>query len=376
MAIVTQSDNSGNSGSTGGLVMDSPEIVGGFWSDPKSRVSIKEAYYGEKVKFTIGTKNIPDGTKLELKLKDYDPVNSDDFLSKYTVFVNGNIAEIEFITDEKWSDSAKYEKDQVVETYFEIKVDIDGDIIVNEFPENKDDFLKLYEKEVKITVLVELPHSLETGWGAKGLAGHTAMAIGNKYFDYGPNNRPGKYSEKDYDVDFNDDGDKSDIVQLNDPSFKNSPGMSWWGNHIANRKGIKPEDVTLNMVLNHIQLHWKGLEQPIGSRNYPNATYIYGKVHKIEFFVNENQANEMIKWWKERYHHLKRYSVFPWTGEQCTTTVKTALQVGGINIPEMTQKPIGILQDFKTHVFSTSSKHRNKKAIITVIKNESIDFKP
>lgn len=130
------------------------------------------------------------------------------------------------------------------------------------------------------------------------------------------------------------------------------------------------------MVLNHIQLHWKGVEQPIGSRNYPNATYIYGKVHKIEFFVNENQANEMIKWWKERYHHLKRYSVFPWTGEQCTTTVKTALQAGGINIPEMTQKPSGILNDLKKIVKSSSTKHYGKKTNIKIIKPESKSWKP
>jgi hypothetical protein len=55
----------------------------------------------------------------------------------------------------------------------------------------------------------------------------------------------------------------------------------------------------------------------------------------------------MIKWWEERYKHLKIYSVYPWTGEQCTTTVKAAIQEGYpliygkvINrLPNDTQRP-------------------------------------
>ena len=96
----------------------------------------------------------------------------------------------------------------------------------------------ILKKRLIITVLIELPHSKETWWGAKGLAGHSAMAIGERYFDYEPNNTPIIYNEKDYDSDFNNDGDKDNDVQLNEPSFMNSPGQPWWGTHIVQKKGI------------------------------------------------------------------------------------------------------------------------------------------
>lgn len=370
------------------IYIKKPEIQNGFWSDPKTGAGLKEATYGEKVKFTVGTKDIDDGTVLNFILYDYDGnYNPDDELSRsFSATVKNNIAELEFIPDSKWEESAKYEADNVVETYFQIETEIEEKKLtpkpkppkklIAKLPKKEEEYLKIYPKEVKITVLVELPHSLETGWGAKGLAGHTAMAIGDRYFDYGPNNVPGMYSERDYDADFNEDGDKLDNVQINTPSFKNAPGTPWWGSHIASKKGINPEDVTLDMVLKYIKLHWLGNEQPPRSGNYPNATYIYGKVHKIEFYVSENQGNKMLDWWENRYKHLKIYSVFPWTGEQCTTTVKTALQEGGINIPDMTQKPVGILQDFETIILSTSIKHKGEKPKITIIKNESVDFKP
>uniref|UniRef100_UPI0039A4C6C1 hypothetical protein n=1 Tax=Ornithobacterium rhinotracheale TaxID=28251 RepID=UPI0039A4C6C1 len=87
-------------------------------------------------------------------------------------------------------------------------------------PFMESDYLILYEKEVIITVIIELPHSRETGWGAKGLAGHSAMAIGDRYFDYGPNNEPNIYSEREFGYDFNKDGDQLDNVQFHRPSLK------------------------------------------------------------------------------------------------------------------------------------------------------------
>jgi hypothetical protein len=92
----------------------------------------------------------------------------------------------------------------------------------------------------------------------------------------------------------------------------------------------------------------------------------------------------MINWWEERYKHLKVYSVFPWTGEQCTTTVKTAIQeafpvsftTNTVNIiSDDTQKPSGMLSELKKFV-STSKQNKDKPAILTVIKTESKDWKP
>jgi len=392
---------------TATLSVKNPEIQDGFWSDATGAKKgiITEATYGEKVKFTVGTKDIPDGTVLNFTLFDSD-INPDDELSgSFSATVNNNVAELEFTPDIKWEEKAKWEYDKVVEVYFKIEAVIKSkkltptnqDIKISaELPKKEEDYLTIYPKEVKITVLVELPHShykVIDGWksivndlknvevpdpgllaSAKGLAGHTAMAIGDRYFDYGPRNVRGVYSEVDYDADFNKDGDKLDNVTLSSPSYMFAPGTPWWGSFVANKKGIKPKDVTLDMVLKFIKLHWLGNEQPPGSGNYPNSTNIYGAVHKVEFFVTEEQAKKMIDWWENRYNHPKIYSVFPWDGEQCTSTVKTALQEAGIYIPDETQRPDGILSDLKSFIFSTSVKHKGEKPDVKLLKAESHDW--
>jgi hypothetical protein len=90
----------------------------------------------------------------------------------------------------------------------------------------------------------------------------------------------------------------------------------------------------------------------------------------------------MIAWWEERYKHLKLYSVWPWTGEQCTTTVKTAIQeafpasftTNTINIiSDDTQKPSGLLSELNKFI-STSKKQYGEKAIITIIKQEDANW--
>lgn len=348
-----------------------PEIVKGWWTD-KNSVKITEAKIGDTIKFFIETKDIKDGESLKLTLRDWDDwINTDDYPkgAPKSITINSNKGFIEFTIPKSWETDINDDVGTEIELYFDIKYKEKS----YELPKSSDDYLKVYIEEVKITVLVELPHSLETGWGAKGLAGHTAMAIGEQYFDYGPNNRPGTYSETDYDVDFNDDGDTNDNVLLSSPSFKKSPGMPWWGSHIATRKGIKPEDVTLKMALDYIKLPWNNTVNSSGAVTH-YGTHIYGTVYKVEFYVNKNEANEIQDWWEERYKHLKIYSVFPWTGEQCTTTTKSALKAGGIFIPEITQTPSGILNDFINIVKSTSYKHNDEKAKVTLIKKEATNW--
>ncbi|KIC03691.1 hypothetical protein OA88_02770 [Flavobacterium sp. JRM] len=345
----------------------------GGWTDDKDK-PIKKAYIGDTIRFHIETKDVKDGDEVTFTVYDWDGMlNLDDKLSLVIqgtsnpynkITIKGNKGIVEWTTGSGTQKLIEEEGDNEVELY--VSCSYKGEVI--ELPYNMDDYLIIYEKEVKITVFVELPHSKETGWGAKGLAGHSAMAIGEKYFDYGPNNTPGIYSESQYDVDFNEDGDKDDNVRLDNPTFKNSPGQPWWGTHIADKKGIKPEEVTLDMVLDHIKLHWER-----------DGTYIYGKVHTIEFYVKESEAKKMINWWEERYKHLKVYSVFPWTGEQCTTTVKAAIQEVFSKsfitnyIPDVTQTPKGLLQDLQAFV-STSKEHSGQLAKITVIKEEAADF--
>ncbi|MDH2208713.1 MULTISPECIES: hypothetical protein [Empedobacter] len=92
----------------------------------------------------------------------------------------------------------------------------------------------------------------------------------------------------------------------------------------------------------------------------------------------------MIGWWEKRYKHLKVYSGYPWTGEQCTTTVKTAIQqafpygvtaILGVKnwIPDTTQMPSGLLEDLRSFK-SSSRQHSGQFAKQTIIKHESKNF--
>ena len=376
-------------------------FVKGWWTDVNDK-PIKEATVGSTIRFHIQTQGVKNGEKIDFIVYEYDQdyfnfndklvvKNKNKEINKITV--QNNRGYIEGTTGEECLKLLEetFEGDEI-ELFVKCQY---KDETIN-LPYMESNYLILYEKEVLITVIIELPHSKETGWGAKGLAGHTGMAIGNKYFDYGPdydlnnNGTPNIYksgeivpiNEREYDVDFNNDGDKDDIVNINENtlSFENTPGRPWWGEMIAQRKNIRPEEVTLDMVFKHIQLYWKGRYDPV-TRSYSDATLIYGEVHKIEFYVKESEANKMLRWWENRYRHLKIYSVYPWKGEQCTTTVKTAIQEAfpfhkEINwIGDIIQAPDGLLNQLKSFI-STSRQHKNERVKITKIKEEANDWQP
>src|SRR6218665_836812 len=363
-------------------------FVKGWWTNDKD-VAITKAYVGDTIRFHLQTKDIPNGEEVLFTIYDWDGlkimndkltlIDKDTLQESNKIKIQNNEGYIEWTT-RKGTLSLLEEFGEGNELELFVECTYKDETI--DLPERTDDYLIIFEKEVLITVIIELPHSYYTIFNdpisALGMAGHSAMAIGERYFDYGPNNTPGAYSENDYDVDFNDDGDKNDNVFLDNPNYKNSPGQPWWGTHIAQRKGIKPVDVTLNMAFQHISLYWDNIRDPVTANITHRGTFIYGKVHTIEFYVKESEANKMINWWEERYKHLKRYSVFPCKGEQCTTTVKSAIQMAFPSfftnwIPDTTQKPQGLLEDLQSFT-STSKEHEGQLVKITVIKAEAIDY--
>lgn len=374
-------------------------FVKGWWTDVNDK-PIKEATVGSTMRFHIQTQGVKNGEKIDFIVYDQDYFSFNDKLvvknknkeiNKITV--QNNRGYIEWVTGEECLSliDETLEGDEI-----ELFVECQYKNETINLPYMESDYLILYEKEVMITVIIELPHSKETGWGAKGLAGHTGMAIGNKYFDYGPDYYTPIISEQKYDYDFNNDGDKGDILGVKREKIFNdknqqivekgvlydkntkireldhtfAPGRSWWGEMIANDLKIDVREVTLQQVLDFINLDWR-------------LTNIYGEVYKIEFYVKESEAKKMIEWWENRYQHLKLYSVYPWTGEQCTTAVKTAIQEAypfrfGENINRIqddTQKPSGLLAELRK--FKSSSKQNfGKQVKIKVIKNEATNFIP
>lgn len=401
----------------------------GWWSsDPEGNKRITEAYIGDTVYFNIKTQNIPDtdpntkkASEVAIQLYDddggwgnpSDPINIREVTKDPATGkeVLGNLITARQVKGNKVTFSVTLSSGLVsfieddygdeIELYFECGYKEEQKIVL---PFSNFNYLQVAEKEVLVTVIVELPHShYSLGRAAKnldygeaisaiGLAGHSAMAIGDRYFDYGPDYSQTVVNEREYDYDFNDDGDKDDEVDLTEvgkngkPVYEISetfsPGMPWWGTHIAYRHNVKPEEVTLAMAIDHIvNLYWDDIIDPATGQRTHRGTQIYGEVHTVEFYVKESEAQKMIDWWENRYKHLKVYSVLPWTGEQCTTTVKTAIQeafpfnLGKMvnRIPDITQKPSGLLADLKAFV-STSKDRKGQAAKNTIIKHEAADY--
>lgn len=330
----------------------------------------------DKLKLSAKASNFKNGEEIKVKITLLDEDKKALGFKDDSTIVKNQSAEYNFITEEI-AKSLNINTNEVI--YVKGWLDNDGN---NKIGYNEEVIIDFIEEEVKITVIVELPHSKETGWGAKGLAGHTAMAIGDRFFDYGPDygpiNKRFIVNEKEYKADFNNDGDMLDenVDLTNKVDFYFAPGRPWWGETIAKRQKIDALDIKLSHVHKYINLPWNHTRNTRGEIT-ALGTMIYGTVYKIEFYVKESQSNKMIAWWETRYKHLKVYSVEPWKGEQCTTTVKEALSYGEINdIDWNTLTPDGILEDFKTEIKSTSIQHIDKPAKVTLIKKEEIDWNP
>lgn len=317
----------------------------------------------EEIKLKVVARNYKDKEKINVKLTFLDENKKELGIKKDVSHVKDYKAIYPFVIENIAKEKGINSEDIA---YVKGWMDADGD---GKIDYGEEVILEIEEIEEKITIIVELPHSKETGWGAKGLAGHTAMAIGERFFDYGPDyDRTGvkSFNEKEYKADLNQDGDMEDILKISEieSSFYFAPGRPWWGEVLGNTLSKNVSEVTLQEALQLIDLPYE-------------RTNIYGTVYKIEFYVKKSQSDKMLEWWKDRYQHLKVYSVKPWTGEQCTTTVKQALAYGGIDdIDWNTLTPDAILEDLKTEIKSTSRQHKDQKAEITLIKKEAKDWKP
>ena len=134
----------------------------------------------QSLSLKVVARNFKNGEKIQghIKLldKDKDELSKKDF----ETIVNNYEAKYPFVT-QNIAKSLGVNPEEVY--YVKGWMDSDNDRIIDY---NEEVLIEIAEAEEKITIIVELPHSKETGWGAKGLAGHTAMAIGERFFDYGP----------------------------------------------------------------------------------------------------------------------------------------------------------------------------------------------
>ncbi|WP_278352719.1 hypothetical protein [Chryseobacterium gleum] len=167
-------------------------FVEGWWSsDADGKNRIIEAFIEDTVYFNIITQSIPDidpitkkPSEIAIQLYDDDGSwgNSPDPINVREVKkdpvtgkdIKGDLVTSKTVTGNKVSYSLTLNKGLVsfieedagdeIELYFECGYKNERNV---KLPASSANYLKVFEKEVKITVLVELPHSKETGWAAK-----------------------------------------------------------------------------------------------------------------------------------------------------------------------------------------------------------------
>lgn len=365
-----------------------PEINKGWWTD-SSNTKIKEALVGDVVRFHVETKNIKDSEILNLALRDWDgKLNIDDYPKGASdkLTVNSNKGYVEFTIPKDWESNIEDDGGAEIELYFDIKYKEQ----TYELPSKTKDYLNVYIKPVKITVIIELPMKnynskystieeiRDTAVAKLGLLGHTAIAIENEYYDYGPEKDPailtGSISESKY-GDLNNDGDVTDTYTgIGDSDLANSGlnqttggpfgtlGSPWWDQNYASGSS---SDIDLNDLM------------LILSSDTTRTSYgILGEVHIFELEVTEEEGKIVKDWWIDKYNNnLGIYSVnIMEDGDHCTSTVKDSLVEAKL-IPPQSLTTVCIPSSFLTHmrIFAKNSAGKNlsKKAKVTVLKDLS-----
>lgn len=332
-----------------------PGIVTGYWSDAmKNKIVTKkrgtQLKEGDSVYIYIKTVGVPDNTSVTITIKEWDPISllTDEEIKKSTVRIQNNCIHTKFLIDKTWFPN---ELDLVGEYYFEAESTM-GDFQAPDvrYPSKTDDFLYVADEGVLLTVLIELPHSTEVDIvGRMGLGGHTAIAIGEEFYDYGPNTVEYKDRNKN-----NPNSNNPDNNPKGNNPITGAPGAPWWDQQVLDASSTITQltDVDLSDIISYIQ---NGIQQ---------------KVYKVEFTVSSRQAELIEKWWKDRYNNFGKYACIPWSGDQCTTTVRISLEKAGVLKPSLVQTPGGFLDYLKIWAFNTAGPEKGRKAKVTQIQWE------
>lgn len=312
----------------GTLEVKSPNILNGYWTDRNNKV-IKKATLGEIVRFHIETQGICDNEIVNIIIYDDDGVfNIDDEIEKKNIIIKDNKGYADISLSDSWISYIKDDCGDEIELYCECKYKN----TTKELPDDSDNYLLVFEKGEIVTVLIELPHSAETDkLNAKGLGGHTGIIIGDDFYDFGP--QPGQ-------------------------PF-NSDGRPWWDKFHTD---LKKRDI-LKILNNDYPVN---RTDDMNRQNYN----IVGKVYLINICIKKSEFVKLKKWWVNRYANLGTYSVIPFIGEQCTTTVRISLEESTsifsfFTISSTTQTPEGLMELLTSKAKHTAGKNTNETVSIT-----------
>uniref|UniRef100_UPI0039A4649F hypothetical protein n=1 Tax=Ornithobacterium rhinotracheale TaxID=28251 RepID=UPI0039A4649F len=332
-------------------------FVKGWWTDENNN-PIKEAEIGDTVRFHIQTEGIDDGEKINFAVYDWDNFKwlndkltliESDNKEKTNIIIQNNTGFVEWTTGEGSLTliDEMFEGDEI-----ELFVECSYKEETVNLPFMESDYLILSEKEEIITVLIELPHSTYTDkLNRKGLGGHTAIMIGDEYYDYGP--------------------------QPNEGGNIYSEGRPWWDKSGATGNLVRqdmmdilnrefPNQQEINDYVNYYKKN-KQSSFPVTNRY---VLGIVGRVCLIDIHVKGSEKNKVEKWWKEKYQDLGNYSVWILFGEQCTTTVKKSIEestdvFSAFDITSTTITPKGFLELLTTEGEHTYGSKKETTLTIT-----------
>ncbi|MTI30421.1 hypothetical protein [Xanthovirga aplysinae] len=123
---------------------ETPSIERAFWCDTKEK-PIKSAKVYNKVKLIIETKNIADGTEINLLLKDYNFFYRDTTLEERThkLIVNQNRAVLDLEIPDSWHPIIDKEE-MALEVYAKLECNIHGIQIEEEVPFKRENYLSVF----------------------------------------------------------------------------------------------------------------------------------------------------------------------------------------------------------------------------------------
>jgi len=182
----------------------------------------------------------------------------------------------------------------------------------------------------KITVLIKLPIGTEVDWRARmGLAGHTGIALGNEFYDFGPQSGQGA-------------------------NLWGAQGNQWWDQQFGGADG----DATLEEVIQGITEH----------RNHQRENHrIVKDLYRIEVEVSDHQFQQVKNYWEDLYENLGKYTFYH---KQCTTTVAESLKRAGViedMMPMQQLLPQKFLEFLQEKLKNTAGQNAGESAMIEQI---------
>jgi len=277
------------------------KILNGWWENDKDEKIIL-SQEGSNIKMVVTTLNIDDGTEVEITLYKSIYLSTDDILGTFTTTVNKNKAsklitliEDKVVKEDNFAEETTGNNAMIEELYFKVKITHKNGVHEKTLPMMEDKYLQVVKQAVLVSIFVEFPvhqtlkekstsnNRLDAALQDMGLSGHAAIAIDGEYYDYGPKG-----------------------------SAFESDGTPWWDKHarVDSYKG---------------DYGGKDLE---AIRKLMEGGHLGDKsqsIEEVQVLVTKLQAKKIKKWWDNKYANLGTYSLKPWAGQHCTSTVMESL---------------------------------------------------